>query len=404
MATLPPTTGLTTGTTVVDSLATQTGNAVTLDTALLKPASRCNIDCTYCYVYHMADDGWARLPKAMSVATMEATAEALGEVAGSQASPFGTVLHGGEPLLIGAKRFLQLTQALRATLSPDYPISMQTNGMLLTERVLDICSEYRISVAVSIDGPRGLNDAFRLDHQGRSTFDRVMAGMARLRRHRDAEFLDNGCLAVIDIRWPPRQVYEFFQRIKAPSVDFLYRDGNHANLPPGKASLDSVEHGKWMLELAELYLQEQEPVPIRILDDMLRVFLGGGATKEGLGATAYGIVIIDTDGAIRKNDTLKSASRGADQFASAWNVHRDSLAQVLRTPEFKAYHEAQMPNSEQCKRCPHLAVCGGGMLTHRWSESNGYDNPSVYCADQIHLIEGLQGLLQEHGCGMPEPV
>ena len=38
-----------------------------IDTVLLKVASRCNLDCSYCYVYHMGDDGWRYQPKLMGI-------------------------------------------------------------------------------------------------------------------------------------------------------------------------------------------------------------------------------------------------------------------------------------------------------------------------------------------------
>ena len=33
---------------------------------------------------------------------------------------------------------------------------------------------------------------------------------------------------------------------------------------------------------------------------------------------------------------------------------------------------------------------GGGYLPHRFSEKNGFDNPSVYCYDLWELIQGVQ--------------
>jgi sulfatase maturation enzyme AslB (radical SAM superfamily) len=43
-----------------------------LDTILIKVASRCNINCKYCYVYKMGDDNWSRMEKLMSSEAMEA--------------------------------------------------------------------------------------------------------------------------------------------------------------------------------------------------------------------------------------------------------------------------------------------------------------------------------------------
>ena len=55
-----------------------------VDTVLLKVASRCNIDCAYCYVYHLGDFGWSRQPKRMSLETCSAVADKLHELAFSR--------------------------------------------------------------------------------------------------------------------------------------------------------------------------------------------------------------------------------------------------------------------------------------------------------------------------------
>ena len=37
-----------------------------IDTVLLKVASRCNLNCTYCYVYNKGDTTWQGMPAQMS--------------------------------------------------------------------------------------------------------------------------------------------------------------------------------------------------------------------------------------------------------------------------------------------------------------------------------------------------
>jgi uncharacterized protein len=126
-----------------------------------------------------------------------------------------------------------------------------------------------------------------------------------------------------------------------------------------------------------------------MLDDMMRLLLGGVGVKEGVGLTDYGILVIDTDGAVKKNDTLKSSPLG-DTFDATWALGRHSLAEIAASPEFIAYHRAQRPGSPICEACPHLKVCGGGMVTHRFKEGSGYDNPTVFCADQKRLIARME--------------
>ena len=103
-----------------------------IDTVLVKVASRCNINCSYCYVYNMGDEGWRDMPNFISRDTVFALAKALAQLSTDQSRPFATVFHGGEPLLLGARRLEFLLKTLRASLPPAHVLCMQTNGMLLT--------------------------------------------------------------------------------------------------------------------------------------------------------------------------------------------------------------------------------------------------------------------------------
>lgn len=374
-----------TATTVEDNTNTEG-----LDTVLIKIASRCNINCSYCYVYNMGDDNWKQLQKFMSPETISALCDSLKDFVNNQKKCFSVVLHGGEPFLLGAKKLDYLLGKLREVLPEKYPISIQTNGILITNEILDICSRYRGSVAVSIDGPEHIHNKYRVTHNDTGTFKEVIDGFNILTEHPDATFLNAGLLAVIDPLSDASEIYHFFKSLNAPSVDFLYKDGNHSKLPINKTSIDSTEYGEWMVALLETYMNDSQPIQIRVLDDMLKVLLGGNVSKEGLGITDFAIVIIDTDGTIMKNDTLKSTYNGADKFQKPFNIKDIKLGDFLKTEEFKAYQEMQRPTSKKCLSCPELNVCGGGMILNRWKDENGFENPSVYCSDQLYLIKNLR--------------
>ena len=359
-----------------------------VDTVLLKVASRCNLNCDYCYVYHMGDDTWRRLPKRMSAGTRTAVAWQLKALIQAQRRPFSVVLHGGEPLLLGESGLRSLLEELRGALGDTCGISIQTNGVLVSDGILDACAFYDTGLSVSLDGPPYVHDHHRADKAGRPTHAAVAAGLSKLKAHPSSEALFSGVLAVVDPDACPNTVYDYFRDLGVPSVDFLYRDGNHSVLPYGKASRTSAEYGAWMCRILDRYLADPEPFRIRMLDDMMRLVLGGAGVKEGVGLTDYGILVIDTDGSVRKNDTLKSSAPG-DGFETSWSVHTHPLAEIAASDEFRRYHLAQRPSSPTCLECPYLRVCGGGMVTHRYAEGSGYDNPSVFCADQMLLIQSM---------------
>jgi uncharacterized protein len=368
---------------------------VRIDTVLLKVASRCNLNCSYCYVYNMGDEAWRGLPKRLRPDTQERAIRQLGELYRRQDYPFAVVLHGGEPLLLGATRLSELLGDIRTTLSPLCSVSIQTNGVLITNEILDICATHSVSLSVSLDGPADIHDACRVDWRDRPTHAAVVAGIETLKRHSAARRLFSGVLAVVDPTSSPAQVYDYFKGLGVPSVDFLYRDGNRSSLPNGKAAIESVEYGTWMTGILHAYIADPEPPRIRVLDDMIKLILGSSGVKEGVGLTDFGIAVIDTDGSITKTDTLKSSAPG-DRFAKPWSVHTHELAEVVQSEEFASYHRQQRPTSPVCRTCPELKVCGGGMLTHRYDAQNGYDNPSVFCADQMLVIAHLREVLAGH--------
>ena len=109
---------------------------------LVKVASRCNLDCDYCYVYHHADQGWRSMPKILSVQNREAFAQQLAEYAlESELKRCAVILHGGEPLLAGPQALAEFANYLRQTCSIPVDVSLQTNGVLLTDEALLLLSD-----------------------------------------------------------------------------------------------------------------------------------------------------------------------------------------------------------------------------------------------------------------------
>ena len=383
----------TTGTTANESLSRQR----LFDTILVKVTARCNLACSYCYFFFSEDQRWRRQPAQISTAVLNALADNLSDLSEHQAGGFAVVLHGGEPLLLGASRLKDTLRTLRRALPEDrIPVSIQTNGALITNEILDVCSEFRTTISVSIDGPAEVNDKFRLTHGGESSFEKTLKGISLLRDHGDSSFLFSGTLSVINPDYEPRYIYEFLKSLRSPKVDFLYRDGNHTRFPLGKASFRSTEFGDWLCSLWDTYVKDASPVPIRILDDIAKLTLGARNQKEGLGLSGFSIAIVDTDGSIAKNDTLKNSYDGADSFEQPWNVATDRLAEIAGTDEYQRYLSLQTPSSEICRSCKHLQVCGGGMSLYRWNQGSGYDNPSVYCFDHQRLISHIEDSLKEH--------
>ena len=80
---------------------------------LVKLASRCNIDCTYCYWFRDAEV--YKKPPVLTVEAEDAFCQKLEEhIRSFELEYFIVVFHGGEPLLFPKRRFITLQDKLRA--------------------------------------------------------------------------------------------------------------------------------------------------------------------------------------------------------------------------------------------------------------------------------------------------
>ena len=75
-------------------------------TVVLKIASRCNINCSYCYVYNKGDLSYLKQPKIMSSEVVNALiVKAKNHCEAHNLDYFEFIFHGGEPLLTGIEFF-----------------------------------------------------------------------------------------------------------------------------------------------------------------------------------------------------------------------------------------------------------------------------------------------------------
>jgi uncharacterized protein len=315
----------------------------------------------------------------------------LGHLSHHQDRPLSVVLHGGEPLLLGLPDMHRLIEGLSKALRSDAGLHIQTNGVLLSDDFIDLFAKHDVGISISLDGTAEVHDRNRLDRKGLGSYARVVEAIARVLVHPAGKDLLSGLLAVVDPSSDPIEVYEALKATGAPAFDFLYRDGNHSVLPPGKANFESTEYGNWMVRLLDHYLADPTPPRIRVLDDLMRLILGGWSRKEGVGPAEYGILVVDTDGTLTRNDTLKVAHAGADRFKVQHSIVGTDLLEFINAVELDDYLRLHTPTSPICRRCPELAVCGGGMPAHRWSRDHEYDNPTVFCRDQQLLIAEMRG-------------
>ncbi|MGC8781162.1 MAG: anaerobic sulfatase maturase [Anaerolineae bacterium] len=187
---------------------------------LTKPTGAiCNLDCKYCFFLSKE----SLYPGSRFRMSDEVLETYIRQMIEAQSGPqVSLAFQGGEPTLMGLD-FFRRAVALAQKYAPAgtrIEYALQTNGTLLDEAWCDFFREHNFLIGLSLDGPRPMHDAYRVDKGGAPTFDRVLRA-ARLMQERQVEF--NILCTVHAANAPhPLEVYRFFRdEVGAQFIQFI---------------------------------------------------------------------------------------------------------------------------------------------------------------------------------------
>jgi uncharacterized protein len=343
-----------------------------LQGVVVKLASRCNLNCDYCYWFRDSDvmSSPARL-------TLEAEHAFLARldrhVRRHKLDRFVIGLHGGEPLLFGLARFHGLMTSLRKLEQETgcaLEVHITTNGVLVDDDWAALLRTHRVLVGVSIDGPPSVHDVHRVDLIGRSTHERVIGGIATLR----SWGIEPGVLAVCDPESDPAELlHHLVDDLEVLHFDVLVPDARHGDNPPSIAN--------YYKRLFDLWFDDYSSrgVRVRFLEAAVRGLFGAPGGVDAIGFGPVTIVTLTTDGSIEVHDVCRIAEDGSNN--SPVSVLTHDLDDMLEDPRWRQVFDASVNLPEACRACEWQYACGGGHVASRWSTERGFDNPSVYCDD-----------------------
>jgi uncharacterized protein len=187
---------------------------------LAKPTGAvCNLDCKYCFFlskemlypgsrFRMADE------------VLEAYIQQL--LKAHRVPEVTVAWQGGEPTLMGPDFFRRSVALVEAHKQPGQRVqyTMQTNGTRLDDELCAFLKEHNFLIGLSVDGPRDMHNAYRVNKGGQGSFDQVMRGWECLKKHEvDFNILCTVHAANAD---HPLEVYRFFRdELGAQFIQFI---------------------------------------------------------------------------------------------------------------------------------------------------------------------------------------
>ena len=325
---------------------------------LIKPVSgQCNMKCRYCfYVDEMAHRDTAVF-KAMDDKILEMVVRR-SLLAVDHDITF--CFQGGEPTLAGAsffRKFLKLERQYGAASGLTITHTLQTNGLSLSEELLDVFEEGNFLIGVSVDGTKAIHDSRRIDAGGQGTYDRVLKNLKKL----DERGIPHNILCVVDndIARRPQEVFKtlaphFYLQFIA-CLDPLVPDSDNTALAPDL-------YGEFLIEIYRLYahaIRSGKPVSIRTFDDWLGMLMGHPPGSCGLLGHCTPYILIESNGNVYPCDFY-----ALDEWCLG-NIVDTTVPRILRSERMMRFLRESHDIPEACPQCEYYMICRGGCRRDR---------------------------------------
>ena len=322
----------------------------------------CNLACTYCFFLDK-ELLYPGSPFRMSDDTLEAYIRQL--VEGHKTSPVTVAWQGGEPTLMGLdffRRAIELQEQYRRP-GMTFHNTMQTNGTLLDDEWCEFLAANDYLVGLSLDGPRELHDAYRVNKSGRATFDRVMKGLRLLQKH-GVEYNILTTVNRINADYP-LEVYRFLRDEAGtewiqliPIVERLDSDGLGLRLEGTTATDRSVQPeqvGRFMTTIFDEWVR----------NDVGTVYVQTfeAAVRNWMGLPSGMCVFNENCGdalAVEHNGDVYSCDHYVEPDYRLGNLAETQMVELLgsdRQRQFGRDKSETLPR--QCRRCDVRFACHG---------------------------------------------
>ncbi len=146
-------------------------------------AHTCNLNCSYCFASQGKYHGDRAL---MSFEVGKRALDFLIENSGSRRN-LEVDFFGGEPLMNFdvVKKLVEYARSVEKEKGKNFRFTLTTNGMLVDDDVIEFSNREMSNVVLSLDGRKEVHDRFRVDYQGRGSWEYIVPKFQKFVKARD---------------------------------------------------------------------------------------------------------------------------------------------------------------------------------------------------------------------------
>ena len=358
-------------------------------TVMLKPASGlCNMRCRYCFY---ADEMAHRTTESYGIMQQDTLEAIIKRVLAFAEGSCNFMYQGGEPTLAGLSFFEQALEFQKKWNVNRVVIEngLQTNGYAIDEAWAEFFASNHFQVGISLDGPKDIHDANRVDAQGKGTYNRVMHAIQLLQKHK-VEF---NILTVVT-RQAARstgKIYGFFQRNGFAYQQYIpcldpWEEG--AQTPYSLTAKDFEQHLKLLFDQWYQQAVRGDLQYNRYFFNLLAILNGQMPEACEMRGVCGRQFVVEADGSVYPCDFYM-----LDEYRLG-NLVTDDFETIERRRQELAFVETSARIKESCKGCKWFALCRGG-CRRNWEPVTGPDPRNVFCSAYQGFLEYAFPRLQQ---------
>ena len=333
---------------------------------MIKPRGAiCNLNCSYCY-FLKKEQLYSGSNFRMSEDLLENYTR---QYIDAHTTPEVTFAwQGGEPTLMGLDFYRRAVEYQKKFSRPGMRIqnAFQTNGILLDSAWCRFFKEHNFLVGLSLDGPKSLHDAYRVDKGDQPTFDRVMKALRLLQKYQ----VDYNILSCIHAANADHGMEVFrFLRDEAgaqfiqfiPIVERQNETGNQQGNRVTECSVAGRQYGEFLEAVFDEWLiRDVGRVYVQLFDVALGVWLGSRASLCVFDETC------GTALALEHNGDVYSCDHFVEPDYYLGNVRQENLIDLVASPQQSRFGVAKRSSlPKYCRQCEVRFMCNGGCPKNR---------------------------------------
>jgi len=293
---------------------------------------------------------------------------------------------GGEPTLLGVDFYKHVVDIQQRHRKKGQVVenSIQTNGVLISEKWCRFLKENNFLVGISLDGPADMHNHYRKFSGGAGTWEKVMKAIDLMKKH-GVPFNILTLLTDVNITHPDT-LYRFFRKNRFDFLQFVNCfEYDVISKAPARFSVRAKEVGEFYSRLFDLWIKDGFPqVSIRLFEDIFIYLIDAAHASCCWMNRCDAYIVVEHNGDCYPCDFF---------VYPQWklgNIVESDLMAILNNPlrgEFSKIKQ-QIPN--ECNECEWVDFCNGDCTKFRDNGRKTFSGVSEYCRSWKMIHEKIK--------------